>query len=241
MPQTVIIPINLRSFSMEWHNNPFYNFSTLEYFLKSHSHLRFILFRPYQIFKIKPTGLEEKKKYLRQRVVRNGKDIGAVEDFHFIKYADHKRNLPALKKAVSQDYGERFNFLYLYTLTTEHPKIQTLNNIVKICQNYDTQIIFYILPVDYKIGKNLFPAEALLKIQENVARIRGLHTGKNISFLDLSFDLGQPLFCVAKRREDSFFAEWALKLRRKRIYCPPDLQSHQKIKNVSLHLIINFF
>lgn len=228
IPQTVIVPVNLRSFSKEWHQNPFYNFDNLHYFLANHSYFRYLFFRPYQILKTKPSIKQENDRYLRQRIIRQGKDIGAVEDFHFIKYSDYKMNPRQLKQAVAQDYGERFNFLYLYTLDHQHPKLHALREIVKICKKYNTHLICYILPVDYQTGEKYFSKNVSLQIKENISVIQSTLQYKHLTIIDLSLSLKHSYFAWEEEEKTLFLLNGHLNTQGKKYVAEKIIAAIQK-------------
>ena len=184
-PKIVIIPINLRSFSPLWDKNPTYQFPEEKIILKYNNNFLFRMFYKVLIaFKYFDTEPISDLEYKNTMVFNGDIPIGKVKDFINMTYTIHSE----------EKLKNRIIAYYMYSLKKEHKKIQSMLKIAKLLKSNDTDVIFYITPIDYQIGEKYCGDEFAQRINENVNLIDSLFLEEDIKLLDFSRKLDSDLF-----------------------------------------------
>lgn len=184
-PKTVIIPINMRSFSPEWDMRPQYQFEELKVFLGENNFLK-NFYKPLSIFKYNPYRVTQRQ--FENSLIFNGDEpIGRVKDFNWTIHKYYKRNLEEFIKKI-------FLYFYMGSLKEEHRKIQSLVGIARTTKQSGIKVIFYITPIDYETGEKYLPKQFLERLGHNTNVIISSLLKEGVDVLDLSKDLKTELF-----------------------------------------------
>lgn len=196
-PEAVVIPINLRSFSAQWHPNPRFQFAKLRYLL-AHDHLlaRFAL-QPLAVFRgvnLTPISQQEADAamvYDGERAIASMGELTRLEEID--GYADRQRNL--------------FIYSYLYPLAEDHPKLVALVEAVRAVQAMGAVPLVYVTPIDGEAGALHYGPEFPDRIAENVAVIQRLLDAEGVDLLDLSQAAPSAWFCYGRGLDEHLSAE----------------------------------
>lgn len=175
-PNLVIIPINLRTFSVQLDSRPEYEFvkekvalrysqSWIGSFLKPA-----LVFRLFNSLKISQETYENTSVYIQEN------RVGTVRDF---------KNL-TIKQA--------FGFDYMYPLSYDHKKIKALVSIAKLYREANIKVVYYITPIDYQTGENNWGANFDEQVVKNIDIIKAVLSKEKQDVVDLSFLLGAEDF-----------------------------------------------
>jgi hypothetical protein len=184
LPQTVIIPINLRSFSPGWDLKPSYQFEKEVRFLQQNNDLFVQAFDvPLSIFRWYEPEITQQT-FETMPVYKGLQKVGTVEEFERVFSEDST----LLNKEKILIYN------YLYNLSPEHRKLQSLVQLVDVYRANNIDVILYITPIDYQFGESLLGEQFTEQVTQNTTLIASMVEGKDVVFLDLSFDLTSEFF-----------------------------------------------
>ncbi len=161
---TVIIEINLRSFSEAWEKRPEYQYEKEKLFLDNYNNRWFRAFwKPLAIFKFFKLETFSSEEFRSTPIIRNGKRVGTMQDFY-----DFEKNnqLDELIKIA-------FNYDYLYDLSPRNKKVEALTNISRMRKSCSNKTLMYITPVDYQSGEKYWGQLFTKKIKQNILVIQG--------------------------------------------------------------------
>lgn len=175
-PKVVIIPIHLRSFSIERDRRPEYQFVREHYFLRHDSLVARAFFKPFAALRVVNLTPISKDAHLRMEVYDDGKLLGVVGDL-----------LPQPEEALQGEVLEDFiRLCYFYRLTPEHRQLVALRELLEICVASDMTPVVYITPINLDLGDDLLGAEFATRIEENSAVIEALLGEFDMRLLDYS-------------------------------------------------------
>lgn len=181
-PKRLLIPVNLRSFSMEWDPRPEYQ-ARLDRLRLRYGDLAALGFRkPLSIWKIYPMTPLSREEYLRLPVVAQGRRIASVADL-----VEKDRTAPGMGRLESQ-----FWFRYGYDLAPEHRKLAAMERLVAEARSAGMEPLFYILPLDLAAGERAAGPAFREQATKNLRTI--LHRVTGAPILDLSAAVGSDDF-----------------------------------------------
>ncbi|MDG1893473.1 MAG: hypothetical protein P8J37_01055 [Fuerstiella sp.] len=158
VPSKLVIPINLRSFSPEWHKRPQYQFPDLIAQLEvSKRPWKQGLFAPMKMLGLSTTTGVSPHEFMNTPVYFKDDHVGRVCDFTGPKY-----DIPTPELTRN-----KFILHYMYPLQVSHPKLKALRRIAEKCHDHQVQAVFYITPVDIRTGQQAIPGEFAQWIQRN--------------------------------------------------------------------------
>lgn len=192
-PQVVIIPIHLRSFSVERDQRPEYQFIREQYFLSYDKLVPRAFFRPFAALRLVDLNPISADAHLRMEVLDGEEFLGKVGDL-----------LPQPGEALEGKVLEDFiRLCYFYRLTPEHRQLSALRELVETCIASDIVPYVYITPIDVELGNNLIGEEFGVRIRENSAVIEALMLEYDILFADFSDKFAHENF-VSDRFPDGY-------------------------------------
>lgn len=173
----VIMPINLRSFSDTWS----YDFSDQKKYLS----LMGTPLYPYITF------IDNFKIPLSHNTPQF-----QGEKVEYGKYDKEVKKLFLKNKIVSYDEGMRMRIAsyYLYTLSQNNTQLNALVAATKLLKNTNTQVIFYITPVDFQTGEKYFGKDFEIITKKNASLISSTITKNGGDVVDLSHTLKSSNF-----------------------------------------------
>jgi hypothetical protein len=182
-PKFVIIPINLRSFSPEWDRQPLWQFADLKFLAKYEDTIWVKFYQPLRVFKLFDAPIS-RYEYEQTPVYNGERCIGRVRDFDNPSYA----------QVDEEKIKKKLTFRYLYKLTAQNRKIQSMKKLAALLQAEGIGVIFYITPVDVQTGVQYLGQDFLMRIKEHTRFINSQLAEKSLEALDLSSSLPTEFF-----------------------------------------------
>ena len=177
---TILIPINLRSFSPEWDLRPGYQFLTEKYALNGYPYWHHFNFKQYELVSTSDFEME--------RILYNNTDIGDVIDIEKI--------LNITEKDTTLKYG--FIYHYMQAITLDNQKMKAFKEIASYNENTNLDIRLYFTPIDYMQAKKLGVKNFKVQISQNINTIQEELKAKSIEILNLSLLLDSTQFDYEK-------------------------------------------
>lgn len=201
-PKVVIIPINLRSFSTEWDQQPLWQFEKEKLTLAMKDTFWMKFYKPLAVFKFFEPRIS-RLQYEQTEVFDGVRLIGRVSDFDNESYQNYSE----------QNMRNKLLFRYAYTLSAEHRKIQSLVQTATLLRESGIQTVFYVTPVDVRtIAKYLGP-DYVNRIFENTALIKKVLADHGVGLLDLAGSLETEDFSWMEDGIGPYYPNEHLKLR----------------------------
>ena len=194
-PKIVIVPINIRSFGLEWDKNPSWQFMRKRKIWMLQDSLILHFFKPLSVFKYDQPPLT-KMAYENLGVFDGDRLVGRVRDFEV--FSTTSINDEMRKKLII--------FRYFYPLSSDHPKIKVLQELADLLKSQGIKGIFYITPVDYQTGEYYMGNKFSEQIKEKVQIIKEALAKRDTEVLDFSFFLSAKFF-NSSPSTDSFMTE----------------------------------
>jgi hypothetical protein len=161
-PQIVILPINLRSFSPQWHLNPLWQFDqevkALEHYLADSQN--------------RLSNIKE--------LVKNAKLFAQFDNTPVsypntpFKYIGEFRAIVNTRPETEEQRKFRlqqiFTFHYMHALTPDHPKLMCLDQVTQLLLRMNVSMCTYITPVNFQAGVQ-YAGEAFSKTSKENSEI----------------------------------------------------------------------
>ncbi len=188
-PDVVVFPINLRSFSPQWHFNPQWQFheeiNAIERYLANPS-----------------AGIPRVRAPWVRRREWEEFDATCVEypETAFRRVGQFRDVIASFAKdeaAVEFRRRQIFIFHYLNTLSQAHPRLAILDSVLKLLDNLGCSVLCYITPVNYSAGIRYVDTPFLTGVRRNVAAVAEVvkrHQGPRLRFADHSELLDSQYF-----------------------------------------------
>ncbi len=175
-PQTVIVHINLRSFSTGWYKNAGWQFSKLRLTL-DHDFLLFrAFFKPLAIFKAINLNPISEEEFQSMPVMDGDHAIGTIRDLNALWNNGYPESM----------YAKKFIQHYMYRLTPEHEYVQSMAAMARFMKSHGIRGIFYVSPVDVETGTGYLGPRFQERIRENTAVLKTALEQEGTELLDLS-------------------------------------------------------
>jgi len=163
-PKAVLVPINLRSFSISWDCYPAWQFEKPKLLL--HSERSFLVrtfAKPLLVFKAIHLTPISSKEYWETPVLIAGKDVGSMKFVHdtYLVSPD-----PAEKRAWF------LKLYYLYKLDARHRKAAALQKLADLLRREKIPAHFYVVPLDMETGQAALKDEFTNQVRENIGVLR---------------------------------------------------------------------
>lgn len=191
IPEAIVIPINLRSFSPEWDMKPGYQFVEDIAFFKYDSMLFRSFYKPLAVFKVIDLAPVSEAEYRQTPVYDGDTVVGKVKDFD-----DKKR----YEKYSDENMKNKLIFFYMYKLSPEHRKVKALVSMANSLKGTSVTAVFYLTPVDYETGDKFMGPRFSRRISENTGLIVSLLRAAGADVLDLSRSLPSGSFDMSGRQ-----------------------------------------
>ena len=154
----IIVPINMRSFSTYWIENPLWQFNDLRRYLSSSNTFTKYYYHPAKAFKFyENTGLS-RKDYENLDIYFEGQKGGKLKQY----FGDEFNTLTNenIKKKIQLYYGESIN--------KNNKRLMDLVHIADLAKRFQISILFYITPLDIDICETKGGEMIGKRIRENV-------------------------------------------------------------------------
>jgi hypothetical protein len=201
-PKVVIIPINLRSFSVEWDKQPIWQFEKEKLTLAMKDTFWMKFYKPLAVFKYFDPAIT-RFEYEKSSVFDGEKFVGKARDFDNADF----------KIFSEQNLKKKLTFRYMYPLTAEHRKIKSLGHTAQLLKGQGIQPIFYITPVDWQTIEKYLGANALERMTQQKDVIKNTLAAQGVVLLDLSRGLPTGDFSWPEDGQGPYYPNEHLKLR----------------------------
>lgn len=196
-PHTIIIPINMRSFSPEWDLRPGYQFTKVKKMLNMGLWFSRVFARPLEILGFYEPPIDQKI-FLDTPVYRGDEPVGTVRDFEDTVEPDAKTAQGdtgfVYHDALPSDEDEEavrqaLIYRYMYRLKPGQRQLQAAFEIAELARDTDVQVLFYITPINVQQGERFLGEPFVETLNENAALVESLVEYREARILDLSTDL----------------------------------------------------
>ncbi len=199
-PETVIIPINLRSFSPEWDLRPGYQFEKEKAILQHGLFMAETFLRPYLVFADFDSPISQAD-FLSAPVYKGETPVGQVQDYEALLGATAESapaadttNAYAATIPDETQLADALVYYYMYPLSENHRKLAAMSRIVDLLRQNNIEPLFYITPLNYQQGQRYHGETFVEQVRANTDVIKNRLAEKNIDVLDLSLSLDAYLF-----------------------------------------------
>ncbi len=185
LPETIILPINLRTFSHNLLTRPIYSFEYEKHVLNEDLD-KALLYRFSNLFIYTPKYTNQKEQeWLSFEVNYNFTKRGTVQDY-FIWLTGEE---PDFQEKMT----DWFIYIYLFGLDETHILHDSLENIKRIADQNNITVLVYASPIDYETGEayvdNFVPI-----VKGNTDYLEKFFAESNVHFIDMSTDLNKSHF-----------------------------------------------
>lgn len=184
---TVVVPINLRSFSEEWFYFNQYRFiaqriiySMLALDLKATCQAIFDYF------------IYTKEKYNSLYIIRDNNNLGTINNIQKIKIDEdfYCHDKFYYKKEEFKDkLSLKYKSFYMYKLDRNHEMFKYINEMINYAKSHNIKLVFYITPINIDHGKVIVGDDFKSSVENNVKIIKQFFIDHNIAVLDLSYSV----------------------------------------------------
>jgi hypothetical protein len=190
-PRLLIVPINMRTFSVGMDLRPGYQFEQLRFYLRHNNNILIDAAYPFLLtFKaLKKSSLDEEE-FLRQPIFNGDTRVGEIKDFDEFS--------PAYRTATEENIRKQLIACYMYSLKEDHRKLQAMAAIAQHAKKAGVKVIFYITPIDWQTGEKYLGAAFSQRLRENVDLVRSMLARAGYTPIDLSFALKSDEFAWIK-------------------------------------------
>ena len=195
-PQTLVLPINLRSFSPAWDRRPAYQFTKVRRILAMGHPWARLLLRPLEAFGFFQPPISQED-FLDTPVYDGDVRVGRVRDFETL--ADDE----VLQEEAENAYREValedeetaqavLTYHYMLSLEPDHRKLDAMVEVAELAGRRGINVIFYITPVNVEQGERFLGSEFTERFADNVRVVESRldpAARESVTLLDMAFDL----------------------------------------------------
>jgi hypothetical protein len=209
-PRLLLFPINLRSFSDDWYNEPGYQFE-LERLRARVRFGSFSLADLAEFLKLRySSSIEERKNdRLLEHVVAGDRDLGTREAVLARARIPAEPALecdPAMEERYREELGIRFTLNYMGSVEPDHPWFQDLLATVAKARRSGIEVLTYVTPINVEDGARLVGPALVERVRANTEVIIQVLRDHDIPYLDLSRSLARERFidrrCACEHVDD---------------------------------------
>lgn len=181
---TVVVPINLRSFSEEWFYFNQYRFIAQRII---YSMLALDLRAVYQA--IYDYFIYTKEKYNSLNIIRDNNNLGTINNIQKIKIDEDFYCYDKFyykKEEFKDKLSLKYKSFYMYKLDRNHEMFKYINEMINYAKSHSIKLVFYITPINIDHGKVIVGDDFKSSVENNVKIIKQFFIDHNIAVLDLS-------------------------------------------------------
>jgi hypothetical protein len=165
-PKFLILPINMRSFSPQWHMNPLYQFEQEINILDTYISTPDVPIAPIHGMPDTSTISQEFDRIPVQYPLTSFSTIG-----DFRKIID---SVPETETQKANRLKQIFIFHYMHPLESRHPHLLILNETLRLLKHLNMMVLIYVTPINYQAGKKYVGANFLKSIKKNLNLVQQL-------------------------------------------------------------------
>ncbi len=195
-PQTLVLPVNIRSFSPAWDMRPAYQFEKERKILAMGLPLARLLLRPLEVFGYFRPSIS-RQEFLDTPVYDGDVLVGQVGDFETLAAGE------TLQGDVENAYREVeledeetaqavLTYHYMFNLEPDHRKLDAMVKLAELATEHGVDVIFYISPVNAEQGERFLGPAFSERFADNVRVVRSRLDAASldsVTLLNLAFDL----------------------------------------------------
>jgi hypothetical protein len=179
-PRAIVVPVNLRSFSLLWDRMPHFQLAGDRARLRWGDTLALAVHRPFEIYHVY-SRLEgyppSEKEHQELPVYRGSELLGTLREV-----------LEGQGKWAQVSWNERaFSVIYLYPLDSTHRKIRALQKLADLCRSQNIPLLAYVTPIDVEGGTRALGPGFRRQVSANIDVIGKALAEHGARLLDLSF------------------------------------------------------
>ena len=184
-PKCVIIPINLRSFSLVWTLNPYMQLRDEKFISKFENTVWIKFYHPLGVFKFFEPPVSQYS-YEHTKILYKKQNLGRIKDLYF----------DPLSSTNDREKRTKAQFIldYMYPLTVQNHTFQMMLKLVQHLKNSGIEPVFYITPIDIQTGSELIGDDFVKAITDHTQLIKSVMADHSINVLDLSTTLPAQYF-----------------------------------------------
>jgi len=176
-PRALVMPINLRSFSLEWDLKPAYAFEERMHQIRhADSVLASAAIPVLRTFQWMEGDTLDQQAFLECPVWLGTNQVGKVEDF----------DNPASRQPTPERVRNRLIYYYLYPLEKDHRRLAAFRRISDKAAAAGIRVVFYITPIDFQTGERHLPGQFLAQVRANIRVVQETLADHQPPVLDLS-------------------------------------------------------
>jgi acetyl esterase/lipase len=195
-PQTLVLPINLRSFSPAWDKRPAYQFTKERRILALGHPWARLLLRPLEAFGFFQPPISQRE-FMESPVYDGDERVGQVRDFETLAADEvlQEEAENAYREVALEDEETAqavLTYHYMLSLEPDHRKLDAMAEIAELGRRRGFNVIFYISPVNVEQGERFLESRFTERLSENVQVVESrLDAGSldNVMLLNMAFDL----------------------------------------------------
>ncbi len=217
----IVVPINIRSFSTYWIENPLWQFNDLRRFLSSSNSFTKYYFHPAKAFKIFENGGISRKDYEQLHIYFEGQKGGKLKQYFGNEF--NTQTNENIKKKIQLYYGE--------SIKKHNSRLIDLVNIVERAKEARIPVLFYITPLDIETCENISGDIVGKRIRKNVQMVIETLASHNAVVENWAFLFPKDLFYYGEPYPNEHLNQKGRRLLADNISGQVEqmLKSHQKI------------
>ena len=181
-PRAIVVPINLRSFSLLWDRMPHYQYAAERARFRWGDAIALSVNRPLKIYNVY-SRLEgypiSEREHQRLPAYRGSELMGPLEDV-----------LAGKGRWATVPWHERaFSLIYLYPLEADHRKLRAFGKLAEFCKSRSVPLLLYVTPIDVDGGLRAMGPVFREHVSRNLEIIQTSLAAHGVKVLDLSFQV----------------------------------------------------
>jgi acetyl esterase/lipase len=195
-PQTLVFPINIRSFSPAWDMRPAYQFEKERRILAMGLPWTRLLLRPLEVFGFYRPSISQRD-FLDAPVYNGDVLVGQVRDFETLAddevlQGDAGNAYREVELGDAETAQAVLTYHYMFSLDPDHRKLDAMVAAAELAAECGVDVIYYITPVNVAQGEHFLGRTFRERFADNVRVVQSrldAASGDNITLLNLAFDL----------------------------------------------------
>ena len=195
-PQTLVLPVNIRSFSPAWDMRPAYQFEKESKILALGLPWARLLLRPLEVFGYFRPSISQYE-FLDTPVYDGDVMVGQVRDFEMLApgevLSEDAENAYREVELEDEETAQAvLTYHYLFDLEPDHRKLDAMVEVAELAAERGVQVIFYISPVNVEQGERFLGDSFSEGVADNIrvvqSRLDAVSLDR-VTLLNLAFDL----------------------------------------------------
>jgi hypothetical protein len=195
-PDTLVMPVNMRSFSPAWDMRPSYQFEKERKILAMGLSSARLFLRPLEIFGFFQPSISQQA-FLDTPVYDGNVLVGRVRDFETLAVDEvvQGKTKNAYREVKLEDQKTAqpvLTYHYMFNLEPDHRKLDAMIAVAELAAARGVNVIFYITPVNVEQGERFLGQPFSERFTHNIRVVQSRFDAAsldNVTLLDLAFDL----------------------------------------------------